>query len=325
MRRREFITLLAGAAAWPLTARAQRPKMPVIGLLGSSTPEVFSSFMLAFRHGLNEAGYVEGRNVAIEYRWSGDQLGRLPAMATELVRRQVSLIAALGNQQPALAAKGATTTIPIVFAMGADPVENGLVASLNRPGGNITGMTQLSGTVVSKRIQILHDLVPNAKVYGVLRNPDNNREPIVRDTQDAVRALGGTMELVNARTEGEFDAAFAALAQKPVDALSVLPDSLFIARGEQLAAMAARHAIPTIYASKENATAGGLISYGADIAETFRQAGVYAGRILKGEKPADMPVQQASKFELVINLKTAKILGLTVSNQMQLLADEVIE
>jgi putative ABC transport system substrate-binding protein len=281
--------------------------------------------MLAFRHGLNEAGYVEGRNVAIEYRWSGDQLGRLPAMATELVRRQVSLIAALGNQQPALAAKGATTTIPIVFAMGADPVENGLVASLNRPGGNITGMTQLSGTVVSKRIQILHDLVPNAKVYGVLRNPDNNREPIVRDTQDAVRALGGTMELVNARTEGEFDAAFAALAQKPVDALSVLPDSLFIARGEQLAAMAARHAIPTIYASKENATAGGLISYGADIAETFRQAGVYAGRILKGEKPADMPVQQASKFELVINLKTAKILGLTVSNQMQLLADEVIE
>src|ERR1700730_5314071 len=240
LRRRDFITLMGGAAAWPMTCRAQQAAVPVIGVLGSSTPEAFSSFMVAFRKGLNEAGYVEGRNVAIEYHWSGDQLGRLPAMATELVRRQVSLIAALGNQQPALAAKGATTAIPIVFAMGADPVENGLVASLNRPGGNITGMSQLSGIVVSKRIQILHDLVPNAKVYGVLRNPDNNREPIVRDTQDAVRAVGGTMELVNARAGGELDAAFAALAQRRVDALSVLPDSLFIARGEQLAAVSAR-------------------------------------------------------------------------------------
>jgi putative ABC transport system substrate-binding protein len=325
MRRRVFITFLGGAAAWPLAARAQQPAMPVIGLLCSGSPNAFASFVAAFQQGLNETGFVEHRNVGIEYRWAEDQNDRLPALAADLVRRQVSLIAALGNQRPALAAKAATTTIPIVFVMGADPVQNGLVASLNRPGANITGMTQLQGVLVSKRMQMLHDLVPNAKVFGVLSNPNNNTGTILKDSQDAARALGGTIEIASARSEADFEAAFAGLAQRRVDALNVLPDTLFSAHPERLAALAARFAIPTIFTTSSFPKAGGLMSYGADSSDNFQQAGVYAGRILKGERPADMPVQQSAKFELVINLKTATALGLTVSNQMQLLADEVIE
>jgi putative ABC transport system substrate-binding protein len=279
----------------------------------------------AFQQGLKETGFVEHRNVGIEYRWAEDQVDRLPALATDLARRQVSLIAALGNLRTALAAKAATTTIPIVFVMGADPVQIGLVASLNRPGANITGMTQLQGVLVSKRMQMLHDLVPNAKVFGVLSNPDNNTGAILKDSQDAVRALGGTTEIASARSEADFEAAFAGLAQRRVDALNVMPDTLFSDHPERLAALATRFAIPTISSTSGFPKAGGLMSYGADSSDNYQQAGVYAGRILKGEKPANMPVQQSAKFELVINLKTAKTLGLTVSNQMQLLADEVIE
>jgi putative ABC transport system substrate-binding protein len=256
MRRRQFITLLGGAAAWPLSASAQQPGIPVIGLLCSGSPNAFASWVAAFHQGLNETGFVEHRNVGIEYRWAEDQNDRLPALAADLVRRHVSLIAALGNQRPALAAKAATTTTPIVFVMGADPVRNGLVASLNRPGANITGMTQLQGVVVSKRMQVLHDLVPNAKVFGVLSNPDNNTSAILKDSQDAARALGGTVEIASVRSEADFDAAFAGLAQRRVDALNVLPDTLFSAHRERLAALAARFAIPTISSVNDFPKAG---------------------------------------------------------------------
>jgi ABC-type uncharacterized transport system substrate-binding protein len=324
MRRRDFITLLGGGAAWPLAARAQ-PRRQVIGLLASSTAETLSPNVSAFRKGLAEAGYVEGSNVVIEYRYADDHIDRLRALAADLVQRRVSLIAAIGNQQPALAAKNATTTIPIVFAMGADPLRNGLVSSLNRPGGNITGMTMLDGALVSKRMQLLHDLLPAAKVFAVLRNPASNSQAIVDDSQQAVDVWGGKMEVVGASNAAEIGAAFAILAQKRIDALSVLPDTLFSGHPETIVELAAQNAIPTIYPQKSFASVGGLMSYGGDSAEGYRQAGIYAGRILKGEKPADLPVQQQSKFEFVINLKTAKALGLPVSNSIQLLADEVIE
>jgi putative ABC transport system substrate-binding protein len=324
MRRRDFITLLGGTAAWPFAARAQ-PRRPVIGLLASSTAETLSPNVSAFRKGLAEAGYVEGSNVVIEYRYADDHIDRLRALAADLVQKRVSLIAAIGNQQPALAAKNATTTIPIVFAMGADPLRNGLVSSLNRPGGNITGLTMLDGALVSKRMQLLHDLLPAAKVFAVLRNPASNSQAIVDDSQQAVDTWGGKMEVVGASNAAEIGAAFAILAQKRIDALSVLPDTLFSGHPERIVALAAQNAIPTIYPQKSFASVGGLMSYGGDSAEGYRQAGIYAGRILKGEKPADLPVQQQSKFEFVINLKTAKALGLPVSNSIQLLADEVIE
>jgi putative ABC transport system substrate-binding protein len=323
-RRREFITLLGGTAAWPLAARAQQPAMPVIGVLCSSTFEAYASFVLAFRRGLGEAGFVVGQNVALEYRWADDQIERLPTLVTELVQRRVSLIAALGSQQLALAAKKATTTIPIVFAMGADPLQSGLVAGLNRPGGNITGITQLAATVISKRMQILHDLIPNFRVFGVLSNPDNNVQGVV-NSLDAARALNGAIEIVDARNERDFEAAFARLAERRVDGLSVLPDTLFTAHIERLVALAARYAMPTIYSSGGFAKAGGLMSYGADPLDTLRLAGVYAGRILKGEKPGDLPVQQATKFEFVINLKTSKALGIKVPPTLVALADELIE
>jgi putative tryptophan/tyrosine transport system substrate-binding protein len=327
LKRREFITLLGGAASWPFAARAQQPAMPVIGVLGSASAEQFASRLLAFRQGLSESGYVEGHNVAMEFRWAYDQYDRLPGLAADLVSRRVALIAAFGNQVPALAAKAATLTIPIVFAMGADPLQSGLVASLNRPGGNITGITILAGVLVSKRLQLLHELVPNAQVIGLLGNPTNPSEinTILRDAQDAARAFGVTIEVVNVRTEADFGAAFASLAQKRITALSVLPDTLFSARPEQLIALAERHAMPTIYYAKEFAKAGGLMTYGADLVASYRQAGIYAGRVLKGEKPADLPVIQPTKFELVMNLKTARALSLQVPDKLLALADEVIE
>jgi putative ABC transport system substrate-binding protein len=328
VKRREFITLIGGTAvAWPLAARAQQSAMPVIGVLGSASPEQSASRVLAFRQGLNESGYAEGHNVAMEFRWAYDQYDRLPGLAADLVSRRVALIAAIGNQLPALAAKAATQTIPIVFAIGADPLQSGLVASLNRPGGNITGITALAGVLVSKRLQLLHELVPKSEVIGLLSNPTNvsDMTTVMRDVQDAARAFRVTIQIVNARTEAELGTAFANFAQNRVNALNVLPDTLFSARPEQLVALAERHAIPTIYYAKEFAKAGGLMTYGADLVDSHRQAGIYAGRVLKGENPADLPVMQPTKFDLVINLKTAKALGIQIPDKLLVAADEVIE
>ena len=326
--RREFIRLLGGAAAaWPLAARGQQSAMPVIGVLGSASPEQSASRVLAFRQGLSESGYAEGHNVAMEFRWAYDQYDRLPGLAADLVSRRVALIAAIGNQLPALAAKAATQTIPIVFAIGADPLQSGLIASLNRPGGNITGITALAGVLISKRLQLLHELVPKAEVIGLLSNPTNvsDMTTVMRDVQDAARAFRVTIQIVNARTEAELGTAFANFAQNRINALNVLPDTLFSARPEQLVALAERHAIPTIYYAKEFAKAGGLMTYGADLVDPHRQAGIYAGRVLKGENPADLPVMQLTKFDLVINIKTAKALGLPIPDRLLALADEVIE
>jgi putative tryptophan/tyrosine transport system substrate-binding protein len=329
MRRRDFITLLGGAAAqpifWPLAAGAQQPKMPLLGILNSSTSGSTLPYMAAFLRGLNETGYIEGRNVTIEYHWADDDLDRLPAMAADLVRRPVSLLAVLGDLRTALAAKAATASIPVVFAIGADPLVIGLVASLNRPGGNITGITQLAGAVVTKRMQLLHDIVPNAKVFGVLRNPDNNTKAIVDASIEAAKSLGGSVQIVDARSEADFEPAFARLAQGRADALNALPNTLFSTHAERLAVLATRYAIPAIFAENALPRVGGLMSYNADQSEVYRQAGAYAGRILKGEKPADLPVMQPTKFDLVINLKTARTLGLTVPPSLLAIADEVIE
>jgi putative tryptophan/tyrosine transport system substrate-binding protein len=325
MKRREFIVGLGCAAAWPLVARAQQSAVPVIGVLGSASPESFEDRLLVIRQGLRDTGYVEGRNVALEFRWAYDQYDRLPGLAADLVRSHVAVIVAMGNRQPALAAKSATTTIPIVFTIGADPQQFGLVSSLNRPGGNITGVTALDGALIAKRLQLLHELIPNAKVFGLMINPDNNPETVLKGVQDAVQSFGGKVEFARARTKNDFNATFASLAQKRVQALSVLPDTLFAAGSEQLIVLAARHVIPTIYFAKTFVEAGGLMTYGADSVALDRQAGVYAGRILKGERPGDLPVVQPTKFEFVINLKTAKALGLTVPPTLLAIADEVIE
>jgi putative ABC transport system substrate-binding protein len=326
MRRREFITLLGSAAAWPLAARAQQPTMPVIGLLGSESPDLYVNRLRAFRQGLSETGFVEGRNVAIEYRWAEGQNDRLPALAADLVRRQVAVIATLGSLPAVPIAKSATTTIPIVFAIGADPVAVGLVASLNRPGGNLTGVTSLNVEVAPKRLELLHELVPTAKIVAALVNPTN---PAVKtqsgDLQAAARALGLQLHVLQASTESDLDTAFATLARLRAGALVIGIDPFFTNRTEQLAARALHQAVPTIYHFREFAAAGGLISYGGSVAESNRLAGAYTGRILKGEKPADLPVQQAVKVELVINLKTAKALGLTVPVTLLTRADEVIE
>jgi putative ABC transport system substrate-binding protein len=328
MRRRDFITLVGGAAAapslWPLAGRAQQPGMPVVGVLGSPTAEAYASFMAAFRQGLGETGFVEGRNVAIEYRWAEDHYDRLPILAADLVGKRVSVIAALGNQQSPRAAKAATATIPIVFAIGADPLSGGLITSFSRPGGNMTGATQLAGPLNAKRLQLIVDLVPGVKVLGLLVNPGNPPETVA-DVDDAVRSLGRRLEVASAGSESEFDAAFASLVQRGVGALSVVPDTLFTSRAQQLAAIAARYHVPAIYSSAIYVKAGGLMSYGSDPTESYHQAGVYVGRILKGEKPGDLPVIQPTKFELAINLKAAGALGLSVSRDMQLIADEVIE
>jgi putative ABC transport system substrate-binding protein len=327
MRRREFITLLGGAAAaWPLAARAQQPAMPVIGFLGSASPDLYVGRTRAFHQGLSETGYFEGRNVAIEYRWAEGRNDRLPALADDLVRRQVSVIACISGVPAALAAKAATTTIPVVFQSGVDPVEVGLIASLNRPGGNVTGVTTLSVELVAKRLELLHEMVPTAAVIGALINPTS---PVVgsltRDLQAATATLGLTLHVLHASSERDFDTAFATLLQLRAGALVIVTDALFISRSEQLAALTVRHRVPAIFQYHEFVSAGGLMSYAGSGTEPSRRVGVYTGRILKGEKPADLPVQQESKVELIINLKTAKALGITVPLPLLGRADEVIE
>jgi putative ABC transport system substrate-binding protein len=325
MLRRDFITLLGGtAAAWPLAVRAQQAAMPVIGFLNSASPGGYAPFVAAFRQGLKETGYVEGQNVAIEFRWAEGQYDRVPAMAAELVRRQVAVIVA--NTPGVLAVKAATRTIPIVFSTASDPVQIGLVASLSRPGGNVTGVAQLNVEVASKRLELAHELVPAAAVIAVLVNPTNpNADTVTRDVQATARILGVQLHVLHASTERDFDPVFATLAQSRAGALVIGNDVFFVSQSEQLAALTVRHTVPTIYQYREFAVAGGLMSYGSSITDAYRTVGTYTARILKGEKPADLPVQQATRIELIINMKTAKALGLTVPRSLLVRADEVIE
>jgi ABC-type uncharacterized transport system substrate-binding protein len=328
VRRRDFIKATAGSlVAWPLVASAQRPAIPVIGFLSPESPDLFAGRMRSFRAGLGEVGYVEGQNVTIEYRWAEGRVDQLPTLAAELVRRQVNVIAALGSTPAALVAKTATSRIPIIFYVGTDPVKIGLVASLNRPGGNITGVTTLNVQIAAKRLELLHELLPKATIIAVLVNPAN---PIVAETSEreltrATRELGLELHVLRASTEREIDDALATLAQLRANALVIEADALFISYSKQLAALATRHAIPAIHAARDFVVAGGLMSYGNSPSESYRQAGIYAGRILKGEKPANLPVQQATKVNLAINLKAAKTLGISVPNTLIGRADEVIE
>jgi len=326
MRRRAFLTLLGGAAVWPLVVRAQQPALPVIGFLHSATPEGSAYLAAAFRQGLQEVGYVEGQNVAIDYRWADHHYERLPALAAELVHRPAAVIAALSGIPAALPAKAATTTIPIVFVMGFDPIEAGLVTSLSRPGGNLTGVSILSVELGPKRLELLHELVPTATSLGVLINPTNTNAGIVeRDLQVAARTLGLQLQVLPASTDHDLATVFATVVQLRIGGLVISPDAFFTSQRDQLADLALRHEVPTIYQFREFAAAGGLISYGGSLLDAYRLAGVYTGRILKGEKPADLPVQQVTKVELILNLKTAKVLGLTVPLALLGRADEVIE
>jgi putative ABC transport system substrate-binding protein len=326
MRRREFIKLLGGAAAWPLAVCAQQAAMPVIGFLGNESPDIFAGRLRAFRQGLDEAGFVDRRNVAIEYRWARGEYDRLSVLAADLVRQSVTVMVA--TTTPAvLAAKAATTTIPVVFLTGGDPVEMGLVASLNRPGGNMTGVSNLTVEIGAKQMELLHELVPAATLIALLVNPAN---PVLADTlsrnlQTAARAVRQQILVVSASTESDFDMAFATLVEQRVGALVVGNDPFFNARLDQLVALAARHAVPAIYPYREFAAAGGLMSYGSNLADPHRLVGVHTGRILRGEKPADMPVQLVTKIELVINLKAARALGITFPITLLGRADEVIE
>ena len=325
MRRREFIALLGGATAWPLAARAQQQAMPVIGLLSGGSPEADTFRVDAVRQGLKETGYVEGQNAAIEYRWAENQYDRLPALAADLVRRQVAVLVAVGNAA-AVAAKGVTAKIPIVFEVGIDPVQFGLVAGLARPEGNLTGVTFLGGELTTKQLEVLHEAVPKAAVIGLIENPTNpNAEFVRRNVQVAADALGRKLIVAKAVIESDIDPAVRILVQQRIGALLVRSDVLFNGRPKLLVAIAGHHALPAIYPLREFAVAGGLMSYGASLSDALRLVGVYTGRILKGEKPADLPVQQSAKVELVINLKTAKALGLTVPLPLLGRADEVIE
>jgi putative tryptophan/tyrosine transport system substrate-binding protein len=328
MRRREFITLLGGAAvAWPMVARAQQPPMPVVGFISGRSPGDSARVAGAFRRGLGEAGYVEARNLTVEYHWLDGRYELLPSLMADLVRRGVTVIATPASNPAALAAKAATTTIPIVFGVGADPIKLGLVASLARPGGNATGINFFSADITAKRLGLLHDLVPRATRIAALVNPGNasSDEAVQRDLPEAARAIGLQVELLNASTNREIEAAFAAMLRDRADALLVTPDGFFVSRRVQLATFAARYGIPSVHSSREEVEAGALMSYGPDLLEVHRQGGAYTGQILKGAKPADLPVLQSTKFEFVINMQTARLLGLEVPNSIQLLADEVIE
>jgi putative ABC transport system substrate-binding protein len=326
MRRREFIILVGGAAVCPLVASAQQAQMPVVGYLSAASPDEGESRAAAFRRGLQESGYVVGQNVAIEYRWANQQIDRLPAMAADLVQRHVNVIAATGTPG-ALAAQAATTTIPIVFESGSDPVRLGLVANLNRPGGNVTGVSSLIVEVGPKRLELLHELLPTAKVMALLLNPDDRvlAQTQQREVLSAARNRGIELHVLNVRSEGDFDAVFADLKRLRVGGLVIGAGSVFLGGINKLAALTVRHAVPAIYQFRAFPAAGGLISYGSDILDSYRLAGVYTGRVLRGENPAELPVVQATKFELVINLKTAKAFGITVPNTLIGRADELIE
>jgi putative tryptophan/tyrosine transport system substrate-binding protein len=326
MRRREFIAFVGNAAAWPLAARAQQPNMPLVGFLNVASPDGYRPMAAAFRQGLQETGYAEGQNVVIEYRWAEGQSERLPAMVADFIHRQVAVIAATSTPA-ALAAKAATKTIPIVFETGVDPVRLGLVASLNRPGGNVTGVTQLNSGLVPKELEVFHELLPTAKTVALLVNPFDPAvvEEQTREAMSAARMLGLELHVLKASTEAQLEAVFADLSQSQISGLVVVPEAFFTSHIGQLAALAVRHKVPTTYRGREFAAAGGLVSYGTSLTSSYHLAGFYTGRVLKGEKPADLPVQQATKFELYINLKTAKALGITVPLPLSGRADEVIE
>jgi putative ABC transport system substrate-binding protein len=326
MKRREFITLLGGAAAWPLAARAQRPATPVIGFLSSAFHDLDAGRLNGFRQGLSETDYVEGRNVAIEYRWAEEQNDRLPALAADLVRRQVAVIVQAGQVSGALEAKAATKTIPIVFVTGGDPVALGLVASLNQPGGNVTGVTTMSVKLEPKKLELLHRVVPTTTTIGALVNRTNpNFETQSRDLQAAARAFGLKLHILNASSEHDFGAVFTRLLELQAGGLVIATDGFLHSRGDHLGALAIRHAMPAIFHFRPFVTAGGLMSYGGNLADAYRLSGIYAGRILKGEKPADLAVQQSTRVELIINLRTAKALGIEIPPTLLARADEVIE
>src|SRR5215467_12344456 len=327
MNRREVMALVGGAVAWPLVARAQQPAIPVIGFLSSVSADRYAYVVNAFRQGLSDTGYIEGRNVAIEFRWADGQNDRLPALAADLVRRQVSVIAAPGSTPAALAAKAATATIPIVFEVGIDPVAVGLVTSLAHPGGNVTGVTNINIELAPKRLELLHELLPTTNVIALLVNPTSLdiTKTVSRDLQAAARTLGLQLHILSASTDSDFDAVFATLIQLRAGALMIAPDLFFITRHEELATLTIRHALPAITQYREFATAGGLMSYAGSITDAARRVGVYTGRVLRGEKPAELPVQRSTKVELIINLKTARALGLTVQPSLLRRADEVIE
>jgi putative ABC transport system substrate-binding protein len=326
MRRREFVTLVGGAAAWPLAARAQRPSFPVIGFLHSATANAYAPMTAAFRKSLKEAGYVEGQNVAIEYRWAEGQFDRLPELAADLVRHQVSVIFAGGGLDPSLAAKAATSKIPIVFANGTDPVEAGLIVSLDHPGANITGITFLLNTLGPKEFEVLHELVPKAPLVAALINPKSSTAMSqLKDMQDTARAVDQKILIFQASTDREIDTVFTSLVEHHLDGLVIGADAFFFSRRDQFVGLATSRSIPTVYPWREAVVAGGLASYGASVTDAYRLAGVYVGRILKGEQAANLPVQQSTKTELVINLKTAKVLGVSVPNTLIGRADELIE
>jgi len=325
VRRREFITLISGVvAAWPLGASAQQ--LPVIGFLGSPSAAEWVPFVSAFQRGLKETGYIEGENVAVDYRWADGQYDRLPALAAELVARQVAVIFAAGSAVPAVAAKAATTSIPIVFALGIDPVQFGLVASLNRPGGNVTGVNFLAADLGEKALGLIHELVRNVPVGAVLVNPKNpNADAVTGNVQEMARSLGLYFHIFNVSSASEIDAAFGSITDQRIGMLLVGADPFLLSRRDQLVALAARYAIPAIYFARDLVAVGGLMSYGTNISDAYRRAGIYTGKILKGARPADLPVEQSTRFEFVINLKTAKTLGLSIPDRLLALADEVIE